>query len=200
MKSDFPSSRFSMEGAEKLTWLIAQFVEKRSRRWVDLSGSPLRPQNCQFFQTRISVWSPMLPKLDFFVFFSYESLVKNSGTALDLDFFCVFSRIGVISYLLANTCHSVSAKPSGNCCQKKRTSQVPIRIGMSLNKHWTLYLTMNYMIWCNWYLVSTYPCLVNVCYVINTYCLRILPVYWSRLGRNRYRKNGYSLIFLLAHL
>ena len=43
---------------------------------------------------------------------------------------------------------------------------------------------------CSWYVSNTYHSPVNV-HVTATYCIRSTPVYWSRLGRNRYRADTY---------
>ena len=52
---------------------------------------------------------------------------------------------------------------------------------------------------CSWYVSYTYQSSVGV-HITDTHHKRIAPEYWSRLGRNRYGANGYSLTHISSLL
>ena len=99
-------------------------------------------------------------------------------------------------------CSSVAVYPrSLRAKRMERTS--PDRLNISGNCIKTIdysisiYILMLYSyiiaFTCSWYLSNVYQSPVNV-HVIVTYwyCIRSTPVYWSRLGWNRYGANTYS--------
>ena len=87
----------------------------------------------------------------------------------------------------------------GACLRSLRTSDarkertLPGRLGTKCDLTGTEFsiCLQNKCIPCIWYVVSTYHSPVSVFHVTDTYCIRITPVYHSRLGRNRYGANTY---------
>ena len=101
----------------------------------------------------------------------------------------VFPKRGRVSQHVCRTC--------GQVLRRKRTSS---------GRPWTIWNYMNnglifsnrivMMIFdnaftCSWYVSYTYHSPVNM-HVVSTYWKRTTPVYWFRLGRNRYGTNGSS--------
>ena len=86
------------------------------------------------------------------------------------------------------------------CYSKERKRTSPDRLKI----RWNCFITIDYSIpiyilmlhsyingfTCSWYVSKTYHSPVNV-HVTATYCIRSTPVYWSRLGRNRYGTNTF---------
>ena len=67
-------------------------------------------------------------------------------------------------------CHSMSAKAAGKCFQRRRTFAENLGVeGDLTNNKFFLFIYI-----------------LNIFHVNDTYCLGIFPVYWPRLGRNRY--------------
>ena len=108
---------------------------------------------------------------------------------------------------LYSLCRSMSAKPAGKCCQRKRTSPCRPRTRWNCIKQETILFSIQILtvhlyinaFTCSWYVSYTYHPLVNI-HVISMYRICTTPVYWSRMGPNRYGTNWYSLIFLIVYL
>ena len=97
-------------------------------------------------------------------------------------------------------CRSMSAKPAGKCCQRKGTPPDRLGIRFTLGQAIDYFNSIDLLMMrsyinaftCSWYVSYMHYYSPVKIHETNTYFIRITPVYWSRMGRNRYVTNEYS--------